>query len=179
MRRIQRTTVFASGAVIGTIKSMEQSSSKSIGVIVAVVVILGVIATSIAFDKKDTAVAPTTPDTSTPVVATPTKQPVDKPKTIYKNGTYSATGFYMSPGGGDQLGVTLTITNDIVTDAIVTQAAGDNTSVKYQEKFITGYKQYVIGQKIDSLKLGKVSGASLTPIGFNDALAQIKTKAKV
>lgn len=156
---------------------MEQLSSKRIGVIVAVVVILGVIATSIAFDKKDTAVAPVTPEPVTTPVTT-TKQPSDKPKTAYKNGTYSATGFYMSPGGPDKLNVTLTIANDVVTDATVTEAAGDNTSVKYQEKFIAGYKQYVIGQKIDTLNLTKVSGASLTPIGFNDALAQIKVKAK-
>lgn len=165
---------------------MEQSSSKSIGVIIAVVVILGVVATSIALDKNDTATTPITPDTAVvPVVPSTPKpgvsgstQQADKPKTIYKNGTYSATGFYMSPGGGDKLNVTLVIANDLVTDATVTEAAGDNTSVKYQEKFIAGYKQYVIGQKIDSLKLTKVSGASLTPIGFNDALAQIKLKAK-
>lgn len=156
---------------------MEQSSSKRIGVIVAVVVVLGVIATSIAFDKKDTAVAPVTPEPVTTPVTT-TKQPSDKPKTVYKNGTYSSTGFYMSPGGGDRLNVTLVIANDVVTDATITEAAGDNTSVKYQEKFIAGYKQYVIGQKIDTLNLTKVSGASLTPIGFNDALAQIKVKAK-
>jgi hypothetical protein len=160
---------------------MQPSSSKSIGIIVAVVVILGVIATSIALDKKDTAVTSTAPEPVTTPTTTPvttTKQPSDKPKTAYKNGTYSATGFYMSPGGPDKLNVTLTIANDVVTDATVTQAAGDNTSVKYQEKFISGYKQYVIGQKIDTLNLTKVSGASLTPIGFNDALAQIKVKAK-
>jgi hypothetical protein len=40
------------------------------------------------------------------------------------------------------------------------------------------YKQYVVGKKIDEVQLTKVSGSSLTPQGFNDALAKIKAEAK-
>lgn len=118
-----------------------------------------------------------TPTTTTPP---PTTTPTDTTKKTakYKDGTYSATGSYNSPGGPDQLGVSITIKNDIVTAATVTNMAGDPRSKNYQDKFISGYQSFVIGKNIDSLNLHVVSGASLTPIGFNDALSQIKTKAK-
>ena len=110
-------------------------------------------------------------------VVVPTK-PVAVKSSTYKNGSYSATGSYMSPGGEDQIAVTLTIANDIVTAASVTPEAGDHTSARYQQKFISGYQGYVVGKNISSIYLTKVSGASLTPKGFNDALNQIKAQAK-
>jgi uncharacterized protein with FMN-binding domain len=119
----------------------------------------------------------TPPPASAPVVTTPPPAVVPK-KIVYKDGTYTATGSYMSPGGYDQIAITLTLKNDIITGASAVSHAGDNTSQRYQDKFIGGFQQYVVGQNIASLHLSKVSGASLTPIGFNDALAQIKTKAK-
>jgi len=106
---------------------------------------------------------------------------MDKPKnsaSIYKNGTYSATGSYMSPGGEDQIAVTLTLKNDIVTSVSATPEAGDRMSARFQNMFISGYQQYVIGKNISSLNLTKVSGSSLTPKGFDSALAQIKSQAK-
>ena len=115
--------------------------------------------------------APVVPPATVPKKTTPTAS-------VYKNGTYSATGSYMSPGGYDQLGVSLTIQNDIVTAATVTNMAGDGRSSRYQNAFIGGYKPYVIGQNIASINLSYVSGASLTPAGFNDAVAQIKAQAK-
>ena len=126
-------------------------------------------------DPSPAPVAPTTPETPPGIVSgTTTKKSVS----VYKDGTYSATGSYMSPGGQDQLGVTVTLVNDIITSAVVTNGAGDDTSERYQQKFIAGYKQFVIGKNITDVNLTKVSGASLTPIGFNDALSQIKAKAK-
>ena len=110
-----------------------------------------------------------------------TQTPVDTTKSyayVYKDGTYTAVGSYMSPGGPDQLSVTITLKGDIVTDATVTNMAGDRTSSRYQNMFISGYKQYVIGKNIADINLTVVSGSSLTPIGFNDALNQIKTAAK-
>ena len=118
--------------------------------------------------------APTTPVTVPPPATVPKNYVA-----LYKDGTYSANGTYNSPGGQDQIAVTLVLKNDIVTDATVTTVVADRTSQKYQDKFIAGFKQYVVGQNISSLKLTVVSGASLTPIGFNDALAKIKANAKV
>ena len=96
----------------------------------------------------------------------------------YKDGTYSANGNYNSPGGPDSVSVTLTLKNDIVTSVDVTPNPGDRMSARYQDAFISGYKQYVIGKDISALSLSKVSGSSLTPIGFNDALTKIKAQAK-
>jgi uncharacterized protein with FMN-binding domain len=109
-----------------------------------------------------------------------TPPPAIAPKksvSVYKNGTYSATGSYMSPGGMDQISVTLTLSNSIITNISVTPQAGDRLSQKFQTMFIAGYQQYVLGKNISTVNLSKVSGSSLTPQGFNDALTQIKAQA--
>jgi uncharacterized protein with FMN-binding domain len=109
----------------------------------------------------------------------PVATPVDTTKkSTYKDGTYSAIGTYNSPGGKDQLGVSITLKNNIVVDATVTNMAGDRTSKRYEDAFISGYKTLVIGKNIDTLQLDVVSGSSLTPIGFNNAIAIIKAQAK-
>jgi uncharacterized protein with FMN-binding domain len=169
-------------------------SKKNIGVALSILVILGVLSATIFLGKKPTDTAsvdqttvsatnqPTIPlIPATPAPKTALTPPVDVPKksaSIYKDGTYSATGSYMSPGGPDQIGVNVTLKNDIITDVNATPEAGDNTSARYQNKFISGYKAYVLGKNIASVYLTKVSGSSLTPKGFNDAIAQIKVQAK-
>ena len=176
--------------------------NKKIGIVLGVAVIFVVagvtifsemnsasapIAASIQNPPADTSTVsvPTSTPASTPTplpVSTTTPPPIDNPKpvttSVYKNGTYSATGSYMSPGGDDQIAVTLTLANDIITDVSVTPSAGDGTSRRYQNRFVSGYKQYVVGKNIADVQLTSVSGSSLTPIGFNEALTQIKAQAK-
>lgn len=114
-----------------------------------------------------------------PVVTTKPTMPMgNSMMSAYKNGTYSAVGSYMSPGGYDEIGITLTLSGDIVTSVSATNMAGDGTSSRYMDRFISGFQPYVVGQNIASIYLTKVSGASLTPRGFNDALNKIKTQAK-
>ena len=72
----------------------------------------------------------------------------------------------------------MTLQNDIITSVSATPIANDGTSRRYQAKFISGYQQYVLGKNIADVNLTTVSGSSLTPRGFDDALAQIKTQAK-
>jgi uncharacterized protein with FMN-binding domain len=116
---------------------------------------------------------------SAPAVSVPPPATVPKKTaSVYKDGTYTATGSYMSPGGEDQITVTLTLANDVITAVSVTPAAGDWTSQRYQSYFASGYKQYVVGQNIDNVNLTYVSGPSLTPAGFDDAISQIKAQAK-
>jgi uncharacterized protein with FMN-binding domain len=117
----------------------------------------------------------TTPVTPPVVADTSTKRVVTTSK--YKNGNYSAVGGYDSPGGYDQLGVSLTLQNDIVTSVTATAMAQDRTSLRYEQRFISGFQSYVTGNNIDSISLSVVSGSSLTPIGFNDALSKIKAQA--
>ena len=109
-----------------------------------------------------------------PVTTTTTKKQVS----VYKNGTYAADGSYGTPEGQVAINVSVTLLSDIITDANVTSVSGDRTSVRYQNKFISGYKQYVVGKNIADVQLSRVSGSSLTPEGFNSALATIKAQAK-
>jgi hypothetical protein len=163
---------------------------KNIGIALGVIVIAAVSAVTIFSNKKDT---PTTkPDdttnSSTTLPPADTKgttaqiPPVDTTKntaaSVYTNGTYTAVGSYMSPGGLDHIGVTLTLKNDIITTVSIDPQPGDHTSSRYMTIFASGYEQYVVGKNIADVHLTHVSGSSLTPEGFNDALAQIKTQSK-
>lgn len=112
-----------------------------------------------------------TPQTSEEMVAEETTD-------IYKDGTYEVDGNYISPGGAEEIGVTLTLENGIVTDSIVEVRATRDISVTMQSDFAANYKEQVIGKNIDDIMLTKVSGSSLTPKGFNDAVEKIKEQAK-
>lgn len=97
---------------------------------------------------------------------------------MYQDGTYEMVGNYVSPGGPETVGVTVTIANDVITDATVEVLATRPASKAKQEDFAANYKPMVVGKSIDEVMLTKVSGSSLTPKGFNDALEKIKAEAK-
>ena len=97
----------------------------------------------------------------------------------YKNGTYSLTASYDSPAGTENMGISITLKNDVVIDSSLTPMANDGRSSRYQQGFASAYRSYVVGKNIDSINLDAVSGASLTSAGFNDALSQIKAKAQM
>jgi uncharacterized protein with FMN-binding domain len=97
---------------------------------------------------------------------------------IYKDGTYTAVGDYTSPGGAENIGVTVTLKNDVIESADVKSMAERPNTIKFQGIFIENYKPLVIGKNIDEVKLDRVSGSSLSPKGFNDALDKIKAEAK-
>ncbi len=111
-------------------------------------------------------------------VSLPSTPATDTATSRYKNGTYTATGSYRSPGGLDNVGVTLTLKNDIIISVSFTPMAHDGISAQYQTMFAGGFQSLVLGKNISSVYLDAVSGSSLTGQGFNDALAQIKAQAK-
>jgi len=96
----------------------------------------------------------------------------------YKDGTYSATGSYNSPGGQESIAVSVTLKGDTVVDSTVESEADDPTAAQFQADFISGYKSLVVGKNINSIRLSRVSGSSLTSKGFNNALEQIKSQAQ-
>lgn len=96
----------------------------------------------------------------------------------YKDGIYTAVGGYLSPGGQEQVSVTLTLEGDIITDAKFEPMAERPISIMMQNAFAADYKQFVVGKNIDEVNLTKVSSSSLTPQGFNDAVNKIKVEAK-
>ena len=97
----------------------------------------------------------------------------------YKDGTYTATGDYESPTQAEQITITVTLKKGVITDTSATNDAPDKVGQKFQNQFISGYKQQVVGKKVNEVNLSRVSGSSLTPAGFNDALSKIKTQAHV
>jgi NifU-like protein involved in Fe-S cluster formation len=97
---------------------------------------------------------------------------------IYKNGAYSADGTYRSPAGGESVSITLTLKDDVITDATFVGHTTSPKSERYQGLFADGFKEYVVGKSIDELSLTVVNGSSLTGAGFMDAVAKIKAEAK-
>lgn len=95
----------------------------------------------------------------------------------YKDGTYTVIGNYVSPGGEEEIDVTVTLAGGVVADATVVAKATRPMSKKFQDIFVENFKQFVIGKDISSLELTRVSGSSLTPRGFNEAVQEIKTQA--
>lgn len=125
----------------------------------------------------------------TPIIVEQNNMPTNMPptkmmngnnmmKTTYKNGQYDATGNYVSPGGAEEVKVSLTLEDGIIKDITVTPQAFRPNSIKFQGLFAANYKPLVIGKNIDDVQLDKVGGSSLTPKGFNDAISQIKELAK-
>ncbi|MGO3885810.1 MAG: hypothetical protein ACTJHU_05885 [Mycetocola sp.] len=95
----------------------------------------------------------------------------------YTDGTYTASGSYTSPGGQENVEVTLTIADDTVTAVEVTGDTDNANSTRYQSEFIGGISDVVVGVPVDDLNVDKVAGSSLTSGGFNEALATIKADA--
>jgi len=116
--------------------------------------------------------------TGTPTSMPTTAKTAESTMSSYKNGTYTKTGNYVSPGGPEQIEVTVVLADGVIKDATVVSKATLDGSKMFQAKFIEGFKEQVIGKSIDSVMLDKVSGSSLTPKGFNDALDQVKAQAK-
>lgn len=96
----------------------------------------------------------------------------------YTDGTYSATGSYVSPAGEETVDVSITLEGGVITATEFTGNATNEKSINFQGLFASGYQDQVIGKRVDEVALDKVSGSSLTPKGFNDALDQIRTQAQ-
>lgn len=158
----------------------QPTPNKKVGIVASLIVLFGVIAIVFSGAKKSEDVTTIIPE---PVTTDTTAVPVTDPKksttsSVYKDGTYTATGAYMSPGGRDQINVSLTLENDVVVSATATPQTDNKTSQKFQALFIADFKQYVVGKNIADVNVGKVSGSSLTTTGFNEAVAKIKLQAK-
>ncbi|QIG40184.1 hypothetical protein G5T42_12405 [Microbacterium sp. 4R-513] len=95
----------------------------------------------------------------------------------YVDGTYTAEGSYATPESVEQISVTVTLQDDVVTDVEVSGNPTKRESKEYQSKFIGGIADAVVGQDIDSISVSRVAGSSLTSGGFNQAIEQIKAEA--
>lgn len=152
-----------------------------IAVAVLVVLVGGVMALKSSGNDNNTNTSAATSDTP---AGTATSQTSDTTPSggssaaDYKNGTYTATGSYNTPESTETIKVTVTLNSGTVSDVSVQQEPNNPQSGEYQAQFRSGYKALVAGKDIDSVSLSRVSGSSLTSIGFNDAIEQIKDQAK-
>lgn len=97
----------------------------------------------------------------------------------YKDGTYTGTGSYQSPGGQESIEVELTLADSKVTKVTVTPKASGGNAERYQTAFAQGISDRVVGKRIDELDgVSRVSGSSLTSGGFQKAVADIASQAK-
>jgi uncharacterized protein with FMN-binding domain len=96
----------------------------------------------------------------------------------YEDGTYTKTGTYTTPGGQESVTVTVTLADGVITSTSTEGSGSNGNTVEYQGKFIAGYKDLVVGKKIDEVSLSRVSGSSLTSTGFNHAIDAIKEDAQ-
>ncbi len=101
---------------------------------------------------------------------------LDSATSAYKDGDYAATGWY--GGLPSSIGVAVTLERAVLTAVTVTPHATDPTSLDYQRRFAAAVPAVVVGKRIDEVNVGRLAGSSGTPIGFNDAIRQIKEQAK-
>jgi uncharacterized protein with FMN-binding domain len=159
--------------------------------IVAIIVLAGGALAYSLLGKKPTAITAATSTSSNIVTSTSTSVQTSKTSSqslpavaassasqTYKDGTYSATGSYISPGGDEKIGVTLTLKDDVITSASVNPESASSEGRQYQGIFQQNFQPLVIGKNISDVHLTTVSGSSLTSGGFNQALALIETQAK-
>lgn len=157
-------------------ESQKQSHTKMYGIFaVAVIVLLtmGILVVSpLSKDNPESTQTTTVSANEAPVAPTALVSQEE-----FKDGVYTATGHYESPGGPEEIGVSVTIENNVITEASVEVMAERPISVEKQTDFSENFQPFVVGKPISEVTLTKVSGASLTPQGFNDAVEQIKQQA--
>jgi hypothetical protein len=164
---------------------MEQPSNNKARIITACVIIAAVaIIYFVTTGRAKTGDAASS-QTSDTAITTPSQSSTDNSSSTsasssspsYKDGTYSAAGSYRTPETLENINVTLTVKDGVVTDSSVQQTPQDRESVQYQADFKNNYKNFVIGKKLSDINLSRVSGSSLTSSGFNTAVDKIKSEA--
>lgn len=121
--------------------------------------------------KKDT---PPEPVTTTPVPSNPTPKPPVTTPTPSTTKSYTAEETYFVSNNKYTIDVTLGVKDGVVTTADVMYGNKD-TGYQHplQKKFDESYSTQVIGQKLESISLSRVGGASLTTQAFNKAVQDI------
>lgn len=150
----------------------------------AVLLIIAVLVVAITVSSKKTSSDSSVSSTVSKNTTTSSKPPSSNSdatatsSSTYKDGSYSATGNYDSPGGNESITISVTLQNGDITATSAKSGANDDEAQEFQGMFISGYKQLVVGKPIASVSLSRVSGSSLTSQGFNDAIGQIKQEAQ-
>jgi len=143
-----------------------------------VIVLVGIVATAVIVINMDKGTDTETTQTTETTPVSDANTDTDAVTSSYKDGTYSATGSYSSPGGRESIKLTVTIKDGVIVSTRLDEKASNGEAKEYQDDFDNGYKTLVVGKNIDEVSLSRVAGSSLTSNGFNDALDEIKSDAK-
>lgn len=144
-------------------------------VVIAAVALIALAASMLGGEKQEianqTQSSPSTTSSSETLAANTNK--------TYKDGTYTIEDSYISPGGEEDIKVTLKISGGTIVDADVEQHPDNRDSAEHQALFRESYKSRVVGKALGTLQLSRVSGASLTTASFNEALDKIRNQAEI
>lgn len=105
--------------------------------------------------------------------------PVTDRAKLYRNGVYSAVGRYATPGGDESIGVVVQIGDQKVIAVTVQVEAESPTARQFQEQFRSRVLPSIVSKDIATARVSRVAGASLTSLGFNDALERIRAESDV
>lgn len=164
---------------------MESSNARAgkVKLIAWIVIIAAVVVLYFAIGSRSRAMnntsdlTPSTTSRSNTPSSNPTPATANPGTSSYKDGTYSASASYRTPDSIETIDVSLTVAGGVVTGSSVHQIPTTRDARVYQSYFAENYKPYVVGKKLSDISLSRISGSSLTPQGFNDALDQIKSQA--
>ena len=157
---------------------MDSSQNKAV-VAVVVIALLAVAATvAIVMTNNNAGTDSAMTATDAPLRTSGTQSDIPANAT-FEDGTYTATGSYQTPGGIESIGVKVSLSGGVITDAQVTKQGKTGEAQEYQGEFVSNFKPQVVGKKITEVKLDRVAGSSLTSGGFNDAINNIAIQAKI
>jgi len=97
----------------------------------------------------------------------------------FVSGNYRYDITYATPKGNTDMSVTFALENNVITDVNLEGNPQHQTSVQYQTLLQDELGNLIIGKdrnEVERLE-SKVAGSSLTPTGFNEALAQLQAEA--
>lgn len=97
----------------------------------------------------------------------------DRPTAPTADGTFNGTGSYETPGGRQEIDVTVVVADGVVTGLRVDPAATNATSRRFQERFASAVVDTVVGRRVDEVEVGRLAGSSSTGTGFMAALDQV------
>jgi len=127
--------------------------------------------------ENSTTLTPTATAIPTSTITPPVSRAATDESAL-KNGTYTATGSYFTPEGQEQVTVTLTLSDGIITSVNTSTTASERESRQYLQLFAAGISKVVVGKKITEVTpVGRVNGASLTGDGFDKAIQSIIQQA--
>ena len=95
------------------------------------------------------------------------------------DGAFTYDVSYLTPKGATEMTAAFTVTDNVISDVTLTGNPQHKTSLQYQQTLQAELGSLVIGKDLSSVSAlpAKVSGSSLTPGGFNQALAQLQAEA--